>query len=90
MAGRLNKRELFRRTLAVTGGIKALEAIPVWSGLLVLNYHRIGIPTNSLLDEALWSATQDDFDRQVRLLKDGFELIGLSELPEAIREFLLR
>jgi peptidoglycan/xylan/chitin deacetylase (PgdA/CDA1 family) len=86
MAGRLNKRELFRKTLAVTGGIKALEAIPVWSGLLVLNYHRIGTPTNSRLDEALWSATQDDFDQQVRLLKDGFEVIGLSELPEAIRD----
>jgi len=86
MAGRLNKRELFRRTLAATGGIRALEAIPVWSGLLVLNYHRIGTPTDSRLDEALWSATQDDFDRQVRLLKDGFEVIGLSELPEAMRD----
>ena len=86
MAGRLNKRELLRRTLSATGGIKALEALPVWNGLLVLNYHRIGTPTDPLFDEALWSATQDDFDQQVRMLKDGFEVIGLSELPDAMQD----
>tara|TARA_R110002072_G_scaffold927_1_gene7371 strand:- start:19180 stop:20289 length:1110 start_codon:yes stop_codon:yes gene_type:complete len=86
MAGRINKRELLRRTLSVSGGIKALESLPVWNGLLVLNYHRIGTPTDPLLDEALWSATQDDFDRQVKMLKEGFDVIGLSELPDAIRD----
>jgi peptidoglycan/xylan/chitin deacetylase (PgdA/CDA1 family) len=86
MAGRINKRELLRRTLSATGGIKALEALPVWNGLLVLNYHRIGTPTDPRFDEELWSATQDDFDRQVRMLKDGFDVIGLSELPNAMRD----
>jgi peptidoglycan/xylan/chitin deacetylase (PgdA/CDA1 family) len=86
MAGRFNKRELLRRTLAATGGLRALESLPVWNGLLVLNYHRIGEPTDRLLDEALFSATQEDFDRQVRMLKGGFDVIGLSDLPDAIRD----
>jgi peptidoglycan/xylan/chitin deacetylase (PgdA/CDA1 family) len=86
MVGRINKRELLRRTLTVTGGMKALQTLPVWNGLLVLNYHRIGTPTDSRFDEALWSATQDDFDRQVRLLKDGFDLIGVSELATVLSD----
>lgn len=86
MAGRINKRELLRRTLSATGGLRALESLPVWNGLLVLNYHRIGVPDNPLLDEALFSATQDDFDQHVKMLKDGFDVIGLSELPDAIRD----
>lgn len=86
MAGRLNKRELLRRTLSATGGMKALESLPVWNGLLVLNYHRIGVPTNPLLDEALFSATQDDFDQQVRMLKQRFDVIGLSDLPSVMSD----
>ena len=86
MAGRINKRELLRRTLSATGGIRAFESLPVWNGLLVLNYHRIGKPTDPKLDEALWSATQNDFDQQVRLLKAGFDVIGLSDLPTALHD----
>ena len=89
MAGRFNKRELLRRTLAATGGLRALESLPVWSGLLVLNYHRIGAPTDPLLDEALFSATQDDFDLQVRMLKEGFDVVGLSDLPDVIHDLQL-
>lgn len=86
MAGRIKKRELLRRTLSATGGFKTLETLPVWNGLIVLNYHRVGTPTDPRFDEALWSATQEDFDRQVRLLKDGFDVIGLDDLPSAVRD----
>lgn len=86
MAGRINKRELLRRTLSATGCMRALESLPVWNGLVVLNYHRIGKPSDALFDEALWSATQDDFEQHVRMLKSGFDVIGLSELPSAIRD----
>lgn len=86
MSGRINKRELLRRTLTATGGMKALESLPFWNGLLVLNYHRIGTPTDTYLDEALWSATQDDFDQQVRLLQSSFDVIGLADLSDAMRD----
>lgn len=72
--------------LEVTGGLRLLESTAAWNGLLVLNYHRIGNAGESLFDRALWSATQEDFDRQVQLLKRSCEVIGLDELPEVVRE----
>ena len=67
MSTRINKRHLLKRTLSVTGGLRLLESVRVWNGLLVLNYHRIGTSGDSLFDHGLWSATQDDFDAQVTL-----------------------
>lgn len=84
MSTRINKRNLLKRTLSMTGGLRLLESVPVWNGLLVLNYHRIGSPDGSLFDHALWSATQDDFDEQVRLLSAGFDVIGLDDLRPAL------
>ena len=84
MSTRINKRHLLKRTLSVTGGLRLLESVRVWNGLLVLNYHRIGTPGDSLFDHALWSATQDDFDAQVRLLAANFDVIGLEDLRSAL------
>lgn len=81
----INKRKLLLRGLQTTGGLRFLESTPAWSGLLVLNYHRIGNAGDSQFDRALWSATQDDFERQVRLLKRSCEVIGLDELPDVVR-----
>jgi peptidoglycan/xylan/chitin deacetylase (PgdA/CDA1 family) len=79
-----NKRQILRRILENSGGLRLLESVPAWSGLVVLNYHRIGTPGHSLLDHALWSATEDDFDAQVRMLKSHFDVIGLDDLNTAI------
>lgn len=84
MGTRINKRHLLKRTLSVTGGLRLLESVPVWNGLLVLNYHRIGSTGDSLFDHALWSATQDDFDAQVQLLASNFDVIGLEDLRSAL------
>ena len=84
MTGRFNKREILKCTLSATGGLRLLESLPTWNGLLVLNYHRIGTPDDSLFDHDLWSATQGDFDQQVRLLASGFDVIGLSDLRSAL------
>ena len=80
----INKRRILRDTLAFSGGLRVLEAVSPWSGLLVLNYHRIGRPGDSLLDHALWSASVEDFDKHVRLLKKSSDIIGLDQLPAAI------
>jgi peptidoglycan/xylan/chitin deacetylase (PgdA/CDA1 family) len=84
MTARFNKRDILKRTLAATGGLRLLESLPTWNGLLVLNYHRIGMPHGSLFDHALWSATQDDFDQHVRMLASGFDVIGLNDLRSAL------
>jgi peptidoglycan/xylan/chitin deacetylase (PgdA/CDA1 family) len=56
-----------------------------WSGALALNYHRIGDPGDSLFDPGLWSATDEDFDAQVRFLKAHFDLVGPGDLAELQR-----
>ncbi len=82
--GRFSKRQFLRQILEGSGGLRLLEAVPTWSGLVVFNYHRIGTPGHSLLDHALWSATQDDFDAHVRMLKSHFDVIGIDDLASAI------
>jgi len=82
----VNKRQLLLRGLQATGGLRLLEAVRAWRGLLVLNYHRVGIPQDSLFDRALWSATEDDFDEQVRVLKHNCDIIGLDDLPDVERD----
>lgn len=82
----MTKRDVLRSALARTGGLRFLESFPLWSGLLTFNYHRIGQPDGSPLDHALWSATAEEFDRQMRHLKRNFDVIGLCELQRALSE----
>jgi peptidoglycan/xylan/chitin deacetylase (PgdA/CDA1 family) len=56
-----------------------------WSGLLVLNYHRIGIP-NAECDPDLYSASQEEFDRQIAHLKRHFEVIGGDDIASTLSE----
>lgn len=82
----LAKRDLLARTLDVTGCGRVLRAVRAWNGLLVLNYHRIGDPSDSLFDHNLWSATAEDFDRQVAFLAKNFDVIGLTDLEHALNQ----
>lgn len=56
-----------------------------WSGLLVLNYHRIGIQ-NAECDPDLYSTSQEEFDRQLAHLKRHFEVIGGDDVASALAE----
>jgi len=53
-----------------------------WSGLLVLNYHRIGSSDASVFDRGLWSAAPEAFDRQIRYCKKHFDVINPEDLPD--------
>jgi peptidoglycan/xylan/chitin deacetylase (PgdA/CDA1 family) len=46
-----------------------------WSGVLVLNYHRVGSPDESPFDQGLWSADAEAFTDQIRFCKSQLELI---------------
>ncbi|HZG92351.1 MAG TPA: polysaccharide deacetylase family protein [Pseudonocardia sp.] len=59
--------------LVRTAGLDRLARLS-WRGLLIFNYHRIGRP-GEFDDPDLFSATQDDLDRQVGLLADRFEIV---------------
>ena len=82
----IHKRQLLLRGLQATGGLKLLETARTWRGLLVLNYHRIGTPQGSLFDRALWSATAENFEEHVRILKHTCDIIGIDDLPAVEQE----
>ena len=65
------------------GGV--IARLPTWRGLLVLTYHRIGTPLDGH-DPALWSATQDDFEAQLRFLARHVQVVSGDELPAALAE----
>lgn len=65
--------------LLCTGGLDRLARLS-WRGLLVLNYHRIGVP-GEFDDPDLYSATADDLDVQVRLLAERFEIVPAGAAP---------
>jgi peptidoglycan/xylan/chitin deacetylase (PgdA/CDA1 family) len=62
-----------------------LQRAGAWRGLLVLNYHRIGEPGSSVLDHDLFSATADQFERQVDHFAANCDVIALDEVPAALR-----
>ena len=55
-----------------------------WSGVLALNYHRIGDGTRSIFDRGLWSCTADVFLDQIRFCKTGFDIITPMQLPDVL------
>ncbi len=85
MPVRTSKRGLLARALDLTGCGRMLRATAVWDGVLILNYHRIGNRLNSLLDRNLWSATDADFDAQIKLIAKNFQVVGLHELDSVVR-----
>jgi peptidoglycan/xylan/chitin deacetylase (PgdA/CDA1 family) len=78
------KRALAARVLAATGLRSLLSRVAGWSGVLGLNYHRIGAAGDTPYDRGLWSATPETFDAQVGWLKSHARVIGPDELPAAL------
>jgi peptidoglycan/xylan/chitin deacetylase (PgdA/CDA1 family) len=77
-------RSLTAKLLNRSGLRSTLEYVSRWSGLVALNYHRIGDGSDSSLDRALWSADADSFARQVRFLKSHLDLITPDDLPAVL------
>ena len=86
MLRELSKRAWLSQALDITGCGPALRTSRIWKGVLILNYHRIGDPGRSLIDRNLWSATQEDFDYQVRMAAKEFDVVGLNDLEQVLRE----
>jgi hypothetical protein len=68
-----------------SGCAALLSRLPTWQGVLILNYHRIGDCSQSLFDHELWSATAENFDDQLTLLRSRFDVISLPELGSALQ-----
>jgi peptidoglycan/xylan/chitin deacetylase (PgdA/CDA1 family) len=82
----MSKRAILAHVLERSGfGLLLGKAIP-WSGVLVLNYHRIGNGNHSLFDRGLWSATLEDFVCQLQFCKSSADVISPSDLPQVIKK----
>jgi peptidoglycan/xylan/chitin deacetylase (PgdA/CDA1 family) len=82
MASWLNigeKRELLAHGLYWSGASFLLSQLPARDSLLVMNYHRIGVPDDDLFDPGLFEATADQFNEQICYLKKHMSLVTLEE-----------
>jgi len=78
------KRALAARVLSRTGLLAIASRAMAWSGVLILNYHRIGAARQSAFDRALWSADAAAFDAQVRFLASQFDVVTPNDLPDIL------
>ena len=54
--------------------------------MLILNYHRVGDASASDMDRTLWSATAEQFDRQLGEIVRQADVIGPDDLEAAVRD----
>jgi peptidoglycan/xylan/chitin deacetylase (PgdA/CDA1 family) len=73
--------------LLCRSGLRFLLARTIpWSGVLVLNYHRVGNGNQSLFDRGLWSADAEAFTDQIRFCKSQFDLITPDDIPRVVAQ----
>ncbi|MDE3106190.1 MAG: polysaccharide deacetylase family protein [Acidobacteriota bacterium] len=80
----MSKRLLVARSLEMLGALRILEGLRNRPGVLVLNYHRIGQRSSSNFDRQIFSATADEFDAQLRYLKQHFSVVTPDELQQLV------
>jgi peptidoglycan/xylan/chitin deacetylase (PgdA/CDA1 family) len=80
------KRELIAGMSSRIGLTKLLEMLPQRCVLIVLNYHRIGDAAATAFDSAVFSATADEFDQQIRFLKRRFHIATLDEAIAGLKD----
>jgi peptidoglycan/xylan/chitin deacetylase (PgdA/CDA1 family) len=73
------KRDLIAKVFGDVGITSVLESMPRQKVLIVLNYHRIGNAYESQYDPGVFSATAEEFDRQIAYLKRRFYMATLDE-----------
>lgn len=80
------KKVAISRLLNRTGLRGMLDRTVRWSGVLALNYHRIGDPRGSNFDRGLWSASAHDFAQQLRFCKQQLDIISPADLPGVLEK----
>jgi peptidoglycan/xylan/chitin deacetylase (PgdA/CDA1 family) len=83
----MSKKELLASFVYHTGALRAAGWF-LKNQLVIINYHRIreespAAPT--LFDDGVFGPTQSQFDRQVKWLRQNFDVLSESELLEALR-----
>lgn len=80
----ISEKKLAAGILQRTGLRALLDRVLRWSGVVALGYHRIGAGTEAPFDRELWSATAEEFDAQLRFLRDNADVIRAADLDDAL------
>jgi peptidoglycan/xylan/chitin deacetylase (PgdA/CDA1 family) len=78
------KKAIATRLLCLSGLRALLGRAIEWSGVLVLNYHRVGNGKDSPFDRGLWSADAEAFTDQIRFCKSQLDLITPDDIPRVV------
>ena len=81
----MSRVDLALGAFKLLGGDVVSRAAPFGNGVLVVTYHRIGDPAESVFDRSVFSTTEDQFDMQMDFLKRNFDVISPHDLPVARR-----
>jgi peptidoglycan/xylan/chitin deacetylase (PgdA/CDA1 family) len=80
----MSKADVLARALSRSGLGVLVRSVVKWSGILCVNYHRVGDARNSDFDRALWSADEAAFSAQIAFLKSHVDIIGPSDLEDVL------
>lgn len=67
-----------------TGVGGAVRRLPLWNGVLVLNYHRVVPSARDLVDPGVWAATPEGLDAHLRFLVSDADLIAPEDFDSAL------
>lgn len=80
------KKAIATGLLCRSGLLSLLGRALRWSGVLVLNYHRVGNGNESLFDRGLWSADAETFTEQVQFCKSQLDVITPDDIPRVLAQ----
>ena len=78
------KKAIARRLFGQSGLLSLLGQALRWSGVLVLNYHRVGNGDESPFDRGLWSADAEAFAEQIQFCKSQLDVITPDDIPRVL------
>ena len=81
----MSKTELASQMLQRSGIGSLLRKTSGHRGFIAFNYHRIGWPDPSELDHGVFSATPDNFQRQLNFLRNNCDVIGPEDIADLPR-----
>jgi peptidoglycan/xylan/chitin deacetylase (PgdA/CDA1 family) len=79
-----SKRAMLAQFASYSGITRVLESLPGKANLLILNYHRIGDPAQTLYDSGTFSCSADELDWQIRWLKQRFPILNLHQAVDIV------
>mgnify|MGYP001122041520 FL=1 len=73
-----------KKGLSIGTGYLSYRFQHLRSGLYCFNYHRVGNRETSPYDPNVFSCDAENFERQIKLIQENFEIVGLNDLQDIL------